>query len=111
MITVREELLNHLTPLVGKDEAEVMIEEYREEIILDLYKVYKIEPNSCYRGTSLVAAKTASEANNYIENFRDLDKDNANDSGGYSDVNEDDMLENIYSNESGIIDYGIYYHG
>ncbi len=111
MITARKELLDHLIPLVGKDEAEIMIEEYKDEIIADLYKVYKIESNSCYIGTSLVAAKTVNEANYYINIFRELDKDNTSDSYGYSTVTEDDVIEKIYSSESGIIDYGIHYYG
>lgn len=111
MITAREELFNHLKYLVEKDEAENMIEEYKEEVLSESYKVYKIESNFSYIGTSLVAAKTAKEANHYIENFKEIDKDNRSDSCGYSYVDEDDALENIYSSESGILDYGIRYCG
>ena len=111
MITARDELFNHLKYLVEKDEAETMIEEYKEEVIAQSYKVYKIEANSSYTGYSLVAAKSADEANHYIDNFREIDKDNQGDSWGYSNVNEDDVLENIFSNETGILDYGIRYCG
>jgi len=111
MITAKDELFNHLKHLIKKDEAEQMIEEYEEEVIAQLYKVYKIEANSSYIGTSLVAARTADEANNYIDNFREIDKDNKSDSWGYHNVSEDDVLENIWSSEVGIIDYGIRYCG
>lgn len=111
MITAKDELLNHLKYIIEKDEAEKIIEEYEEEIITQLYKVYKIEANSSYIGISLVAARTADEANKYINDFRENDKENRCDSWGYSSVDEDDVLENIFSSENGILDYGIRYCG
>lgn len=111
MITARDELFNHLKYIIEKDEAEQMIEEYEEEVIAQLYKVYKVESELSYTGTSLVAARSAEEANKYIDDFRERDKDNKSDSWGYCYVNESDVLENIFSKESGIIDYGIRYSG
>ncbi len=76
------------------------------------YKVYEIIPNvRCYGGVSLVAAKTVDEANCYIKTFEKEDKHNQNNSGGYSNVTEDDVLEHIWSDKAGILNYGIYYRG
>jgi len=111
MITARDKLFNYLNQLVKKEEVEKMIEEYEEEVFAQLYKVYKVESNSSYIGTSLVAARTADEANHYINIFREIDKNNESDSWGYCTVNEDDALENTWSSKSGILDYGIRYCG
>ena len=78
----------------------------------DNYKVYKIEPNQgCYSGVSLVAAKNADEANIYIKNFKDRDKNNYADSYGYSYVNETDVIEGLYSVLPDLVWLGIYYRG
>lgn len=73
------------------------------------YKVYKIDSNSSYIGYSLVAANTSEEANQYIDSFREEDNDSKCDSWGYANVREDDVLEHIFSDEPGIINYGIRY--
>ena len=78
---------------------------------IERYKVYEIDSKCSYIGTSLVAARTAEEANEYIESYREFDKDNKGNSWGYSDVGEDDVIENLWSEESGIIKHGIYFHG
>ena len=77
----------------------------------DMYKVYCINSKSCYRGLSLVAADNAEEANSIIERFKDFDKDNKLDSLGYELVDEDDVIKSVYSEEKGIMLYGIYYIG
>ena len=79
---------------------------------MEQYSVYKIEPSYyCYRGFSLVAAKSVKEANEYIKNFQEIDKDNSCDSWGYSFVNEFDKIDYLFSTQEGIIEYGIYYTG
>ena len=47
-----------------------------------------------------------------IEIFKKADKDNSRDSKGYnSSVSEDDALEGVFSENSGIIFHGIRYTG
>ena len=79
------------------------------------YKVYSVNPGGryerCYRGTSLVAADNAEEANQIIEDKIREDKDNRNDMWGYGEVDEDCVIENVYSEVKGIVHYGIYYYG
>lgn len=75
------------------------------------YKVYEIMANNCYIGVSLVAANTAEEANKYIYEFKNKDENNDFNSFGYSKVSEDDVIENIWSEELGIIKYDIHYYG
>lgn len=75
------------------------------------YNVYKIESNMYYAGISLVAARNLEEANKYIQEFKDNDKDNDQDSYGYSSVHDDDLMYELYSYVSGIIYCGIYYRG
>lgn len=74
-------------------------------------KIYVSSAESCYTGYSLVAAKTAEEANEYIRQFKESDKGNLRDSKGYSFVTEDDVKNSIYSEESGIVLHGIHYNG
>lgn len=73
------------------------------------YKVYKISPFGSYSGNSLVAAESAKEANEFIKSFKRVDKENNNNSFGYSFVDEDDVLDYVRSSVIGIIDYGITY--
>lgn len=83
-----------------------------EDTKIEQYKVYKIwSAESCYVGYSLVAAKSAEEANKIIQDFRDSDDHNACDSYAYSDVSEDDVIEELISTCSGIILQGFYYTG
>lgn len=89
----------------------VALDELSSMPTVERYKVYEIDSKCSYIGTSLVAAKTAEEANKYIDGFREIDKDNKCDSWGYADVSEDDVIENLWSEESGIIKHGIRYYG
>lgn len=93
------------------DNLRVALNEISDMPTIERYKVYKIDSNSSYIGYSLVAANTAEEANQYIGSFREEDSDNKCDSWGYANVSEDDVLEHIFSDEPGIIDYGIRYFG
>lgn len=76
-----------------------------------MYKVYEVRSKACYHGMSLVAANNAEEANSFIELFQKSDKNNAFDSWGYMMVDEDDVINGIYSEENGIVHYGIFYGG
>ena len=76
------------------------------------FPVYKIEPSqSCYRGSALVAAKSAASANEFIDDFIRRDGQNKRDSWGYAYVTEDDKIDYLFSTVTGIIDYGIQYCG
>lgn len=76
------------------------------------FKIYLIEPSvSCYKGFALVSAENAEKANQFISSFKESDKSNWLDSWGYSYVNESNIIEGIYSEEDGILKYGIYYYG
>lgn len=76
------------------------------------YNVYEIEPRlSCYRGFSLVAAKSVEEANRIIKEFIKSDPQNHWDSWGYSQVSEYKLIENMYAEKEGIVHMGIYYYG
>lgn len=88
-----------------------MLEAKESDLDIEKYKVYEINSKCSYIGTSLVAAKSAEEANEFIESYREIDKDNKCDSWGYSDVSEEDVIENLWSEESGIINHGISYYG
>lgn len=76
-----------------------------------MFKVYKVTSGACYTGYALVAANSAEEANKHIATFKNSDKDNTCDSWGYDKVYEDDRIEHLFSDEEGIIDYGISYSG
>lgn len=73
------------------------------------YKVYKISPSDYYNGSSLVAAESAEEANEFIKSFKEANNDC--NSLGYSFVDEDDVLDYVRSSVTGIIDYGRNYIG
>lgn len=79
------------------------------------YKVYSVNPGGkyerCYRGTSLVAADNAEEANQIIEDRTREDIHNDYDMWGYGTVGEGNVVENVYSEVKGIVLYGIYYFG
>ena len=75
------------------------------------FKVYKVYPKAHYEGYALVAASSAKEANEFIDSYKEVDKENSSDSWGYSYVNEDDSLDYIFATCTGILDYGIYYKG
>ena len=76
-----------------------------------MYKVYKVEPQMYYHGVSLVAANSALEANAIIAVFKREDTNNLNDSWGYCEVDESDVIEGVLSERKGIVLYGIYYYG
>lgn len=76
-----------------------------------MYKVYKVEPRMYYHGMSLVAAESAVEANSIIADFKRDDTNNWNDSWGYCEVDEDDAIEGLLSENKGIVFRGIYYYG
>ena len=56
-----------------------------------------------------MAAKSASQANAFIEEFKKSDPDNSYDSIGYTFVSESDKISDIYSDISGFILHRIYY--
>ena len=76
-----------------------------------MYKVYKIEPQMYYHGMPLIAADSAVEANSIIADFKRDDTNNWNDSWGYCEVGESDVIEGLLSERKGIVLYGIYYCG
>lgn len=79
------------------------------------YNVYEITPGgkyaSCYRGSSLIAAENAEEANKIILKEMQEDEHNERDTWGYRTVQEYDIIENVYATVKGIVHYGIYYYG
>ena len=76
---------------------------------MERFNVYEISSTSDYHGYSLVAAKSASQANTFIEDFKKSDPGNIYDSMGYNFVDESDRISNIYSDIAGFIIYRIYY--
>ena len=77
-----------------------------------MYKVYVIDSKMYYTGYALVAKENAKMATKEIEIFKKADKDNSMDSKGYhSSVSEDDDLEGVFCENSGIIFQGIRYTG
>ena len=76
-----------------------------------MYKVYKVEPQIYYHGMSLIAADSVVEANSIIADFKRNDTNNWNDSCGYCEVDESDVIEGVLSERKGIVLYGIYYYG
>ena len=76
-----------------------------------VYKVYASQAKSSYNGCSLIAAESATRANEIIQEFQDEDTENNFDSWGYEKVSEDDAIESLYAVEEGIIHHGIMYSG
>lgn len=74
-------------------------------------KVYRVDPAIYYHGFALVGAKNAELANQFINTFKEFDKDNRSDSRGYCNVSESDALDYIYTDTEGILLYGIFYGG
>lgn len=58
-----------------------------------------------------VAADSAVQANEIIDDFIRQDNSNVLDSWGYNHVGECDCVGHLYSDELGIILYGIHYTG
>lgn len=86
-------------------------QEIENEEKVKMYNVYKIHSDSCYSGFSLVAAENSEEANQFIRDFKKYDTHNNSNSWGYSEVEESDKIENIFSAVKGIVLYGITYSG
>jgi len=80
-------------------------------IMDEKYSVYKCSAKSAYSGISLIAADSVEEANQIISMFKENDKDNSFNSFGYSNIDEYDLMDNLYSTEKGILYFGIYYTG
>ena len=76
-----------------------------------MHKVYLVEPKQSYEGKGLVAADSAVQANEIIDDFIRQDNSNVLDSWGYNHVGECDCVGHLYSDELGIILYGIHYTG
>lgn len=76
---------------------------------MERFNVYEVSSTSDYHGYSLVAAKSASQANAFIEDFKKSDPDNVYDSMGYNFVDEYDRISDIYSDIAGFITHRIYY--
>ena len=62
-----------------------------------MHKVYLVEPKYSYDGKGLVAADSAVQANEIIDDFIRLDNSNVLDSWGYNHVGECDCVEHLYS--------------
>lgn len=76
---------------------------------MERFNVYEISSAFDYHGYSLVAAKSASQANAFIEDFKKSDPYNSYDSMGYNFVDESDKISDIYSDIAGFIIHRIYY--
>ena len=76
---------------------------------MERFNVYEISSAFDYHVYSLVAAKSASQANAFIEDFKKSDPDNSYDSIGYNFVDESDKISDIYSDIAGFIIHRIYY--
>lgn len=76
-----------------------------------MYKVYHMNPGTCYSGFALIAAMSAEEANEYIANYKEQDASNVYNSYGWTYVYEDDVIENLTSSVGGIVYNSVYYSG
>ena len=76
-----------------------------------MYKVYHMNPGTCYDGFALIAAMSAEQANEYIANYKEQDASNVYNSYGWTYVYEDDVIENLTSSVGGIIYNYVYYSG
>ena len=74
-----------------------------------MYKVYLIRPSLEYEGFALVAAEDATNANELIADFKELDYNNKYNSYGYCYVCEDDVIEELRANRKGFIIKSIRY--
>ena len=75
------------------------------------YKVYAVTPFGPYSGMALVAAENAAAANNTIDRWKEIDSDNGCNSRGLGHVDESDVIEGVYSEDSGFVYNEIYYTG
>ena len=74
-----------------------------------MYKVYLARPHLEYEGFALVAAEDATNANELIADFKELDYNNKYNSYGYCYVCEDDVIEELRANRKGFIIESIRY--
>ena len=74
-----------------------------------MYKVYLIRPSLEYEGFALVAAEDATNANELIADFKELDYDNKYNSYGYCYVSSDDVIKELSANRKGFILQDIYW--
>ena len=63
---------------------------------MEKFNVYQISPNPGYHGFALVAAESVQEANDFIESYKDEDRNNTFDSWGYSFISDYDLIEGIF---------------
>lgn len=75
------------------------------------FNVYRVYAGVHYGGFALVGANSAEEANVYITDFKESDKNNTFDSLGYGYVTEEDKIDGIWSKKSNFIMQDIYYRG
>lgn len=75
------------------------------------YGVYKCNSLMHYEGYSLIGADSAKQARKIVSEFQKQDEKNEYDSWGYGTVEEDDLIEGIWSESEGIIHMGIHYVG
>lgn len=73
--------------------------------------VYEVSSGCHYSGFALIAAENAKEANKFIQEFKDEDKDNYYNSYGYEFVEEYDVIEDVFAERKGFITHGIRYSG
>lgn len=71
--------------------------------LCEMRNVYLIDTHTGYFGTALVAAKNIEEANEFIAKYKQEDIGNEQNSLGFCNVDELDLLDNVYSNKKGII--------
>lgn len=79
--------------------------------IVEHYKVYEVQSNGPYSGEALIGAKNIDDANEIIKDWKEIDKDNACDSWGWSYVDEDNLVDGLISVKHGIIVNHIRYSG
>lgn len=75
------------------------------------YNIHKITPKAHYDGDALIVATSCEQANSYIKDFQENDKDNKNDSLGYNFVQESDVVKGIWGEKPGFVNKSIYYQG
>ena len=75
------------------------------------YKVYKVYSRRCYFGHAEVSSLDSDGVNKIIDEFKESDTDNVEDSGGWSSVTESDVIRGYISDTEGIVCNSIYYNG
>jgi hypothetical protein len=67
------------------------------------YKVYRMDAEGEARGSALIAANSAEEANKFIRVFINSDTNNECYSKSYTFVSEKDCIDGLHSDITGII--------